>query len=62
MTDKRDRKPKYADPTPEEIWGVGGLAEQMRELRERDRKGPSDRGQGRIRVCKTNGKLREVIE
>lgn len=62
MTKKHDQKPKYADPTPEEIWGVGGLAEQIRELRERDRKGPSDRAVGRIRVCKTHGKLREVIE
>lgn len=64
------RKPMFADPTPDEIWGIGGLAEQQRELRETLKEGrrkndpckEESRGFGRIRVCKTHGKLREAIE
>ena len=63
-------KSRSADPTPDEIWGAGGLAEQQRALREKRIEGrrkndpnKEDRsGLGRIRVCKTTEKLRGAIE
>lgn len=33
----KERKPVTPDPTPEEIWGVGGLAEQERMKRPQSR-------------------------
>lgn len=63
-------KSRSADPTPDEIWGAGGLAEQQRAMREKliegrrknDPNKEEPNGLGRIRVCKTTGKLRDAIE
>jgi hypothetical protein len=55
------------NPTEDEIWGPGGLAEQIREERNGDprrlkNEGPTSNGQSGIRECKVPAKFRRLTD